>query len=141
MTSPVIPRASPRKLLAVVKTKAKAAPKAGTGGGPVQARLSAALAALEQVSTARDAANLARYERVTPALMDQWCRDFDNWAVCDTLCFHLFDRVPHAWSKIRKMEQRTRRVREAHVLRAHGQHRRARQRRARCAVSRGPGAH
>jgi 3-methyladenine DNA glycosylase AlkD len=40
--------------------------------------------------------------RVTPAQMDRWCRDFDNWAICDTLCFHLFDRTPHAWSKIEK---------------------------------------
>jgi 3-methyladenine DNA glycosylase AlkD len=38
--------------------------------------------------------------RVTPAQMDHWCRDFDNWAVVDTICFHLFDRTPHAWSKI-----------------------------------------
>ncbi|MET0794124.1 MAG: DNA alkylation repair protein [Polyangiaceae bacterium] len=45
---------------------------------------------------------VAEPERITPALMDRWCREFDNWAVCDTLCFHLFDRVPHAWSKIRK---------------------------------------
>jgi len=39
-------------------------------------------------------------ERVTPAQMDRWCRDFDNWAVCDTLCFALFDRTPHAWRKV-----------------------------------------
>lgn len=39
-------------------------------------------------------------ERVTPAQMDRWCRDFDNWGICDTLCFHLFDRTPHAWKKI-----------------------------------------
>jgi 3-methyladenine DNA glycosylase AlkD len=38
--------------------------------------------------------------RVTPAQMDRWCRDFDNWAVCDHLCFHLFDRTPHAFAKI-----------------------------------------
>jgi 3-methyladenine DNA glycosylase AlkD len=38
--------------------------------------------------------------RVTPAQMDRWCRDFDNWAICDTVCFHLFDRTPHAWSKV-----------------------------------------
>ena len=37
---------------------------------------------------------------VTPAQMDRWCRDFDNWGICDTLCFHLFDRTPHAWSKV-----------------------------------------
>jgi 3-methyladenine DNA glycosylase AlkD len=39
-------------------------------------------------------------DRVTSAQMDRWARDFDNWAVCDTLCFHLFDRTPHAWRKI-----------------------------------------
>ena len=37
---------------------------------------------------------------VTPAQMDRWCRDFDSWAICDTACFHLFDRTPHAWRKV-----------------------------------------
>lgn len=41
-------------------------------------------------------------ERVTSAQMDRWCRDFDNWGICDTLCFHLFDRTPHAWAKVEK---------------------------------------
>jgi len=40
--------------------------------------------------------------RVTPAQMDRWCRDFDNWAICDTACIHLFDRTPHAFAKIRQ---------------------------------------
>ena len=39
---------------------------------------------------------------VTPALMDRWCRDFDNWAICDTLCFHLFDKTPHAMKKVKQ---------------------------------------
>lgn len=39
-------------------------------------------------------------ERVTAAQMDRWCRDFDNWGICDTVCFHLFDRTPHAWLKV-----------------------------------------
>lgn len=39
---------------------------------------------------------------VTPAQMDAWCRDFDSWAICDTVCFKLFDRVPHAFAKIDK---------------------------------------
>jgi 3-methyladenine DNA glycosylase AlkD len=39
---------------------------------------------------------------VTPAQMDQWCRDFDNWGICDTVCFVLFDRSPHAWPKVPK---------------------------------------
>jgi 3-methyladenine DNA glycosylase AlkD len=41
-------------------------------------------------------------ERVTPAQMDRWARDFDNWAICDTACFHLFDRTPHAIAWIKK---------------------------------------
>jgi len=38
--------------------------------------------------------------RVTPAQMDRWARDFGNWAICDTLCFALWDRTPHAWGKV-----------------------------------------
>ena len=44
--------------------------------------------------------------RVTPAQMDRWARDFDNWAVCDHACFHLFDRTPHAFSRIHKWATR-----------------------------------
>jgi 3-methyladenine DNA glycosylase AlkD len=40
--------------------------------------------------------------KVTPAQMDRWCRDFDNWGICDTACFALFDRTPHAYRKIRQ---------------------------------------
>ena len=39
---------------------------------------------------------------VTPAQMDRWCRDFDNWAICDSTCFHLFDKTPHAFAKMRQ---------------------------------------
>ena len=38
------------------------------------------------------AAFLGEPERLTSAEMDRWCRDFDNWAVCDHACFHLFDK-------------------------------------------------
>ncbi len=38
--------------------------------------------------------------RVTPAQMDRWCRDFDSWAICDTVCFRLFDQAPHAFRKV-----------------------------------------
>ena len=38
--------------------------------------------------------------RVTPAQMDAWVGDFDNWGICDTVCFKLFDRTPHAWRKV-----------------------------------------
>ena len=38
--------------------------------------------------------------RVTRSQMDRWSRDFDNWGICDTVCFLLFDRTPHAWAKV-----------------------------------------
>ena len=44
--------------------------------------------------------------RVTPAQMDRWALDFDNWAICDTLCFKLFDRTPHAWRKVASWSRR-----------------------------------
>lgn len=39
-------------------------------------------------------------DRVTSAQMDRWCEAFDNWAVCDTITFVLFDRTPYAFDKI-----------------------------------------
>jgi 3-methyladenine DNA glycosylase AlkD len=39
-------------------------------------------------------------EQVTAPQMDRWCKDFDNWAICDTACFALFDRTPHAFKKV-----------------------------------------
>lgn len=38
--------------------------------------------------------------QVTARQMDLWRRDFDNWAVTDTVCFKLFDRLPHAPAKV-----------------------------------------
>ncbi|MGE0462388.1 MAG: DNA alkylation repair protein [Vicinamibacterales bacterium] len=52
--------------------------------------------------------------RVTSAQMDRWCRDFDNWGICDTVCFVLFDRTPHAWPKVKAWAAR----REEYVKRA-----------------------
>jgi len=40
--------------------------------------------------------------QVTRRQMNAWAADFDNWAVCDTACFHLFDRTPFAWQKVRQ---------------------------------------
>ena len=36
---------------------------------------------------------------VTPRQMERWARDFDNWAVCDGCCLHLFAKVPFAHQK------------------------------------------
>jgi 3-methyladenine DNA glycosylase AlkD len=39
---------------------------------------------------------------VTPAEMEHWARDFDNWGIVDTACFHYWDRTPHAFKQIEK---------------------------------------
>ena len=38
--------------------------------------------------------------QISSAQMDRWCKDFDNWAICDAMCFNLFDRSPYAWAKV-----------------------------------------
>jgi 3-methyladenine DNA glycosylase AlkD len=40
--------------------------------------------------------------RVSAAQMDAQARAFDNWAICDTLCFALWVQTAHAFAKIRK---------------------------------------
>jgi 3-methyladenine DNA glycosylase AlkD len=40
--------------------------------------------------------------RVTSEQMDRWCREFGNWAICDTVCFKLFDQSPHAFRKVKQ---------------------------------------
>ena len=45
-------------------------------------------------------------DRVTPAQMERWAKTFDNWAVCDTATFVLWDRSPHAWPKVREWSAR-----------------------------------
>jgi 3-methyladenine DNA glycosylase AlkD len=39
--------------------------------------------------------------RVTTRQMNAWAADFDNWAICDTACFVLFDKTPLAWERAR----------------------------------------
>ena len=39
---------------------------------------------------------------VTRRQMNAWAGDFDNWAVCDHACFHLFDKTPFAYEKARQ---------------------------------------
>ena len=39
---------------------------------------------------------------VTPAQMERWVKDMDNWGIVDTACFHYWDRSPHAFAKIEK---------------------------------------
>ena len=44
--------------------------------------------------------------QLTSAQMDRWCKNFDNWAYCDTMSFNLFDRTPHAWAKVKQWSSR-----------------------------------
>ena len=43
---------------------------------------------------------------VTSRQMDAWAKAFENWADCDTACFHLFDKTPLAWKKIEQWSTR-----------------------------------
>ena len=52
------------------------------------------------------AALVGEPEQLTPALMDRWASEFDNWAICDTVCFTLFDRSPHAFGRIEAWAKR-----------------------------------
>jgi 3-methyladenine DNA glycosylase AlkD len=45
---------------------------------------------------------VAEPEKMTLAEMERWCRSFQNWADCDAACFHVFDRTPHALTKVRQ---------------------------------------
>ncbi|MDD7970632.1 DNA alkylation repair protein [Roseinatronobacter alkalisoli] len=37
---------------------------------------------------------------LTRARMDAMVAGFDNWAICDTACFRLFDKAPRAWDAV-----------------------------------------
>jgi 3-methyladenine DNA glycosylase AlkD len=45
---------------------------------------------------------LGQPERMTSAEMDKWCNESDNWGICDTASWHVYERSPHAWAKIEK---------------------------------------
>jgi len=44
--------------------------------------------------------------QLTAGQMERWCKDFDNWAICDAMSFNLFDRTPHAWTKVAQWSRR-----------------------------------
>jgi 3-methyladenine DNA glycosylase AlkD len=68
-----------------------------------------------EVLEARAVATLiADPKLVDEALMERWARDFDNWAVCDGACTHLFRKSAAAW----KMPRRWARRKEEFVKRA-----------------------
>jgi 3-methyladenine DNA glycosylase AlkD len=48
------------------------------------------------------ACDLDEPARVTQEQMDRWAADFDNWALCDGACLHLFVKTPFVEDKIRQ---------------------------------------
>ncbi len=45
-------------------------------------------------------AYVAEPEELTPTEMDAWAHGFDNWGTCDTICWALFDKSPHAFAMV-----------------------------------------
>ena len=45
-------------------------------------------------------------KRVTQEQMDAWATDFDNWAITDGTCGHLFCRTPLAYKKLHEWSRR-----------------------------------
>ena len=45
-------------------------------------------------------------KRVTEEQMEAWAADFDNWAICDSTCGHLFSRTPLAHKKVDEWSRR-----------------------------------
>jgi 3-methyladenine DNA glycosylase AlkD len=44
-------------------------------------------------------------QKISPDLADAWRAGLDNWAVTDTLCFNLFDRLPFAFDLVDRWAQ------------------------------------
>ena len=45
-------------------------------------------------------------KRVTEEQMEAWAADFDNWAICDSTCGHLFSRTSFAYKKVEEWSGR-----------------------------------
>jgi 3-methyladenine DNA glycosylase AlkD len=45
-------------------------------------------------------------EKVTPAQMDRWVKEFDSWDICDQCCSNLFDKTKAAHRKVYEWSSR-----------------------------------
>jgi len=45
-------------------------------------------------------------KQVSPEQMDDWAADFDNWAICDGACGHLFCKTEFAYRKVFEWSER-----------------------------------
>ncbi|MFA7627287.1 MAG: DNA alkylation repair protein, partial [Candidatus Kapaibacterium sp.] len=52
------------------------------------------------------AALIADPKLVSPQLMDKWVLDFDNWAICDSVCGKLFRKTSYVYDKIDQWAER-----------------------------------
>ncbi|MFM2355612.1 MAG: hypothetical protein RLZZ528_1348 [Pseudomonadota bacterium] len=68
-------------------------------GRPKDHALAAALWADGRYEARTLAALIDDPAQVTTPQMDDWVAAFDNWAICDTVAFRLFDRTPDRWSR------------------------------------------
>jgi 3-methyladenine DNA glycosylase AlkD len=53
------------------------------------------------------AALIGESEKITPAQMERWVREFDSWDVVDTACCYLYAAAKPAWSKIHEWSTRS----------------------------------
>jgi hypothetical protein len=67
---------------------------------PFGDEVQAVLAALERRGTKRNRDGMARYAIPSDKAFGVSVGTLKQMAICDTVCFHLFDRTPHAWSKV-----------------------------------------
>jgi 3-methyladenine DNA glycosylase AlkD len=67
---------------------------------PKDSDLAAALWAEAGYETRTLAVLLDDPATLTRARMDAMVAEFDNWAICDTACFRLFDKAPGAWQAV-----------------------------------------
>ncbi len=94
----------------------------------VQDQVDETLRWLERRGTKKNRDGMARYAIVAEKVfgvsvgdlrayakkLGRWAKVFDNWAICDTVCLHLFDKTPHAMRKATEWSTR----REEFVKRA-----------------------
>lgn len=45
-------------------------------------------------------------DSISEKQVNEWVKDFDNWAICDGCCIHLFRKTPFAWKKAKEWVRR-----------------------------------
>ncbi len=99
---------SPENVAGMARFGIRSAVAYGVGSGPLRElakplrrnqSLSSALWDTGVLEARILAALVGDAAQITEAEMDRWAHEFDNWAVCDGCCLHLFRKSPWAWKK------------------------------------------